>query len=204
MFRFLGPRAGSSCRLSSVIRARSLLQFSSFISWMCPCSSSSHRSLRAVLGQSRPVHCLRHAGITCEYSTLHKTNDGQFHLISVYRHIYHHSHTRHSHQVAGMVCSQSGTLSRTPSSASITGSFVREDRSLTTRAQGGDLAHGDMGHYCHVQCFFLAPSGAQGVAMSVCLSFSIFLALTQSSLDLILQRRKDGASECHVAPAQTT
>ena len=143
MFRFLGPRAGSSCRLSSVIRARSLLQFSSLIIRLCPCSCSSLGSLRAVLGQSRPVHCLRHAGNTCEY-TLHKTIDSQFHFISIYLHIYHHSHTRHSHQVAGTVCSQSGTLSRTPSSVSITGSFVREARPLTTRAQGGDLTHGDM------------------------------------------------------------
>ena len=141
MFRFLGPRAGSSCRLSSVIRARSLLQFSPLLLRMCPCSSSSQRSLRAVLGQSRPVHCLRHAGNMCEY-TLHKTNDSQ---LFPCRHIYHHSHTRHSHQVAGTVCSQSGTLSPTPSSASITGSCVREDRPLTIRVQGGDLTHGDMG-----------------------------------------------------------
>ena len=143
MFRFLGPRAGSSCRLSSVIRARSLLQFSSLILRIYRCSSPSLGSLRAILGQSRPVHCLRHAGNTCEY-TLHKTIDSQFHFISIYLHIYHHSHTRHSHQVAGTVCSQSGTLSRTPSSVSITGSFVREARPLTTRAQGGDLTHGDM------------------------------------------------------------
>ena len=141
MFRFLGPRAGSSCRLSSVIRARSLLQFSPLILRMCPCSSSSQRSLRAVLGQSRPVHCLRHAGNTCEY-TLHKTND--FISVSTYFSSFAHP-TLHCHQVAETVCSQSGTLRRTPSSASITGSCVREARTLTIRAQGGDLTHGDMG-----------------------------------------------------------
>ena len=83
MFRFLGPRAGSSCRLSSVTRARSLPQFSSLLLRVCPCSSSSQRSLRAVLGQRRPVHCLRHAGNTCEY-TLHKTNDSHFISVSTY------------------------------------------------------------------------------------------------------------------------
>ena len=66
-------------------------------------------------------------------------------ILSPCRHIYHHSHTRHYHQVAGTVCSQSGTLRRTPSSASIMGSCAREARPLTTLAQEGDLTHGDMG-----------------------------------------------------------
>ena len=135
MFRFLGPCAGSECRLSSVIRARSLLQFSSLILRMCPSSSSSQRSLRAVLGQRRPVHCLRHAGNTCEY-TLQNNND--FISVSTYFSSFAHP-TLHCHQVAETVCSQCGTLSRTPSSASITGSCVREARTLTIPAQEGDL-----------------------------------------------------------------
>ena len=120
MFRFLGTSAASSCRHSPVVRPRSQLQFSSLRRRVCQRSSPSLRSLRAVLGPCRPVNCLRHAGNTCEYKNMHKISvflPSCRHNITIIR-------TPDTHQVAGTACSQSGTLSRTPSSASITGSFV--------------------------------------------------------------------------------